>query len=371
MVPRTKERLNRDKLPVATVRRAPKPVSNSQSPRQADSAERANDLRAVSTPGNENRRQRHYREGEVLWCRLEYPIVTGGVQIDLWPGRIEQCKLNIDSDSKEDAGDADDVVMEDWDIKQWTSYQVRFFCVDHVVWVTDHEALPMQAYEPPSALIEAIEQLPRDVRSYEHVLVRDFFASNDPSTARRRFQAASGLFMLACEIVRQIGNFWMMTDDWDFKHTFDSEREMSTEAGTPAIEHNSLLSAYVAAAEQNAKEAGTAPDTSSVGSNSKVYTETRWQGLFWGGERIWAGELVRLKLARAQFVPQGAARVFPPGRPGKSVLEHIGTVTYPEGTDFTAGARSLFIQLDGIFFVQDPKSRGVRDPLISGMLCKS
>lgn len=48
-----------------------------------------------------------------------------------------------------------------------------------------------------------------------------------------------------------------------------------------------------------------------------VYTQVRFQGLWWGPERIWTDELVRLKVPRRCVAPHGADNIKVPSGPGR------------------------------------------------------
>ena len=102
--------------------------------------------------------------------------------------------------------------------------------------------------------------------------------------------------------------------------------------------------------------------------------QTRFQGLWWGTERIWTGELVRLKIARAQFAPKGTDVVFPPAGPSAQTLEwykqHHPDVLESGEANMGAGQRGLFLRLEGLVVVDVPTADGsyTTECRASGML---
>jgi Transcription-silencing protein Clr2 len=92
-----------------------------------------------------------------------------------------------------------------------------------------------------------------------------------------------------------------------------------------------------------------------------VVTQTRYQGLWLGAERIWTDDLVRLKAARGQIAPQGSPQISPPSGPSKSTIAEL---RLDHETDqevlksHGARDRGVFMQLEALFVVDVPDASG-------------
>jgi len=85
---------------------------------------------------------------------------------------------------------------------------------------------------------------------------------------------------------------------------------------------------------------------------TQTVTQTRYQGLWWGAERIWTDELVRLKLSRSQIAPRGAEYILPPAGPSRKALEYTKMLNVAEGDgEAVVGAetRGVFMRIDGLY----------------------
>jgi len=111
-----------------------------------------------------------------------------------------------------------------------------------------------------------------------------------------------------------------------------------------------------------------------IGVPTQTVTQIRYQGLWWGAERIWTDELVRLKVARRQLAPEGAEGIYPPAGPSKKTMEHLSHLQQqldPTTVDFGAGGRGVFMKLEGLFVVDVPKEDGLgtqKECRASGMM---
>jgi len=97
--------------------------------------------------------------------------------------------------------------------------------------------------------------------------------------------------------------------------------------------------------------------------------QTRFQGLWWGAERIWADDFIRLKIPRRTLAPKGGPHLLPASGPGKSVAEQW----IAQGRDpnlLGAGTRGVFLRLDGLVTVDVPTESGVikKEARVCGML---
>jgi hypothetical protein len=412
----------RERKVFAAVQRVPKPLKpSSKITKYSMLRERNSDLRAVNcTTGMTLKRW--FREGELLWCALDPPIPGRSGDIDsinFWPGLVDEVRLkseaiprstsvnsasasghgfpNGSSDhinvTGQDAMDEDGGDSTPWSVRQSTVYKMRLLAVSHTYFVSDDKVLPYQAYAPPIDLIQALQEYPPDDLDLNPERMRTFnpcpqlTPNTDASPAR--FGDAVSPYAVALQIGAKLSGYWCLTDDWDFKYTVQPvARPVSSSAPS------SLQSAIIAAGSNNASlhDAGSnGPSqyhqTVSGPSNnmsqaevqqianrtlgpppqvSQTITQTRYQGLWWGGERIWTDEFIRLKVPRRCLAPRGAENIYPPSGPGKSVLEKWGSDLGQVG----AGARGVFMRLDGLFVVDIPQQDGgtKKECRASGML---
>jgi hypothetical protein len=97
--------------------------------------------------------------------------------------------------------------------------------------------------------------------------------------------------------------------------------------------------------------------------------QTRFQGFWWGGERIWADDFIRLKIPRRSLAPNGAQHILTPSGPGREELEQWASERR-DPAELGAGTRGLFLRLDGIVAVDVPNGSGAtkKEARVCGML---
>ncbi|KAH6915929.1 hypothetical protein BKA70DRAFT_1556492 [Coprinopsis sp. MPI-PUGE-AT-0042] len=78
--------------------------------------------------------------------------------------------------------------------------------------------------------------------------------------------------------------------------------------GPPPVPAAAQASSSSAAANKTGTEAPSAGDL-----------QVRFQGLYWGTERIWEGDTIRLKMSRGQLAPNGAPNIRKPSGPGRQL----------------------------------------------------
>jgi hypothetical protein len=194
-----------------------------------------------------------------------------------------------------------------------------------------------------------------------------------------RFTNAITPYTLAIQIASHIATYWSLSDEYECKITTVPVSSPTppppapTQPGQPAT----LQDVLNASMGQNASSAPrTHGDLAQVNQpvvTAQTVTQLRYQGLWWGAERIWTDELVRLKLARSDFAPQGAQAVYPPAGPSKASKEWYAE----NGLDVDAaiagaGERGMFMQIDSLFVVTAPRTDGepgtFKECRASGML---
>ncbi|KAI0923919.1 hypothetical protein AcV5_009324 [Taiwanofungus camphoratus] len=293
-----------------------------------------------------------------------------------------------------------------WTVRQWNVYTMKLLAVTHSYVVSDEQVLPYLAYAPSDELIQSMQgellelmhEIP--IKEMDTNLQRIFpFNPCSPEGSNNSgFKQAIEPYTLAIQIASSLARFWMPTDDWDCKFTIPAAQPRSApppttsepaEAPAPPASLHTLITqslthnaAVDAAARSQAQalssppvygSSGLSPDqlhaveTRMLGQTphpspiAQVVTQVRYQGLWWGTERIWTDELVRLKLARCQFAPHGMDVVYAPAGPSPLTMQYVaesGHATDVNPHALGAGEKGLFMRIEGLFVVDVPKADG-------------
>ncbi|KAL0575194.1 hypothetical protein V5O48_006788 [Marasmius crinis-equi] len=410
--PRRPPRPPRDQNLHATVQKAPKPItrSNHIAPQHAMVTDRNSDVRAVHSRTS-MKLKRWCRHDEVVWCALRTPIPgPNGTSIRFWPGMIENAnvkqitknKPNVeDYQASSSTSNGDD---PPWEITQYTIYTVRLLAATCSWRVDDGQVLPYQAYHLPSYLLQTIRSLPPTALDTNREALSQFNPCPEMTTAastsalsRVTFEQAAGPFVLAVQIAAQITQHWGLTDTWDFKYAIPQSSSSSSSQAQPGPSAPSTLQDAISsasatnAAAMNPRAAPSQPqlprnpyeaDISASRPASPAtlnrlandvlgvpnplnpetgpthtITQTRCQGLWWGPERIWVDDWVRIKLPRKALAPNGAPHILAPAKPSKKARESFKASDLPESAaEKTLGAqnRAVFMRLDALFIVETP-----------------
>ncbi|KAH8116442.1 hypothetical protein DFH11DRAFT_1506352 [Phellopilus nigrolimitatus] len=441
------------------VRRAPKPIKL-KGPKQFVDPERENDLRAALGPKSLGTR-RWARERELVWVKLDHPIALSADEdaeevIMFWPGLIEDVHFKTETIPKEN----EDIVMTDgnalnghdetdedvpWIIVHKSVYKIKLLLVSKTIFVGDDHILPYQSHAPGNKVLSAVQSVYIDPDKFvdnnpeEMVLpsapeensgdgvTRLFkqFEQFDPfprvapvlrtdEERRTLFETAAGPFAVAIQIASRLTAYWTPSNMWQYKMLIPSGPSYSADMGISSASRTPLPPQELQALGQ--RVLGT-----QLFNNEIPSTQTRYQGLWWGPERIWMGDLVRLKLARYQLAPAGAEKIKTISGAGKSARQEIRDESIDDkplsaekghavGVDaemhdlrsdsislsgidvgmrdmdmedvdketkeavfndpncLGASSRSIFMRIDGIFVVQVPQESG-HGTLNEGRMC--
>ncbi|GLB41941.1 putative transcription-silencing protein Clr2 [Lyophyllum shimeji] len=410
----------------AAVQKAPIPAlarSPHVHPKATMLVERNSDLRAVfSKTGMKLRRW--YRTGELLWCALNPPIKgPNNIVIEFWPGIVDEVKLKTQPIPRQTESptrpplenkNGEDLVIDDaggpvpWTVRQSYEYRMRLLAVSHTYLIPDDKVLPYQAHVPSNELIEALKAFPVECLNFDREVLSRF--NPCPNGTAPKFEDAVAPYAMAVEIGSRLSGYWCLTDEWAFEYhaltTTPPHPSPPASSGAP-----SLQAAIQAASDSNAQSISTplsAPSSDRVkydlharehpnvsgpsSDRSSVETQRlaarvlgkvasypapgtppnsqmRFQGLWWGAERIWVDEFVRLKVPRRCIAPKGAENILPPAPAGKHAVEACAKA----GTDPSevgASSRGVFMRLDGLYVVEARQSDGTtrKECRASGML---
>ncbi|PBK99726.1 hypothetical protein ARMGADRAFT_985610 [Armillaria gallica] len=385
----------------ASVQKASKLKQSRHITKIAMVVERDQDLRAVhSQDAHKMRLKRWYREGEAVWVALNHPISLSGdtVKITLWPAIIEDVQLQktvielqngttsvsfppveMGEPSEQSESAVHPVRVPPWEVTETYAYKVKFLAVSRVYTVADSQVLPYRAYIPPSNIITFIQSLPPDAFNLD----KEFLQSCNPqSFPPPPWASVVSAYAYALQIGGSLALFWNMTDEWQFKFTPQEPVKQSQQS------QSSLVNAIAAASSQNAAlhQAGSSSISTAAPPSSGYYStfdssgyrdglstqemqavtegmlgpspligqtieQLNFQGMWWGAERIWVDEIVRLKPLRAVLAPEGTQHILPPAGPGKAQTELCHKLGRSP-KEYGAGARGLFMRLERLFLVE-------------------
>ncbi|EKM50468.1 uncharacterized protein PHACADRAFT_263777 [Phanerochaete carnosa HHB-10118-sp] len=372
------------KPPHTSVRKLSKPYEKPlPGPKQALSNEKDNDIRDCLTK-REIQGIRYCRDMELVWCALTTAIRCSDNEdenIEYWPGVIEDFRTKAEAIPLESPiQDVPDTVQRapddaprpkiSWKPQQRRRYRIRLLATEHVHTLSDDDVLPYLAYAPPDPQVSKIQQLLPEAlvtpAAEELANIPEKMSQFDPvaadtqpgySSGYSRWKEAIVPYSLALQMASYMSTFWTPTDEWDCKFTIN----------VPA--HSQFPSDYVPSINDimNGHANGT------LDTVPKVVTQLRYQGLWWGAERIWTEELVRLKLSRRQFVPQGSDVVYPPASPSKGTVEWNKEQGFQVDSELHGSAdKGLFMKIDGLFVVEvdnkDGSAQKVKECRASGMI---
>ncbi|KAJ7170508.1 hypothetical protein C8R43DRAFT_982000 [Mycena crocata] len=322
--------------------------------------ERNNNLREASRPSSQGSLPRWFRTGELVWCALEPAIMGPGDEaIKFWPAIIDEVKLGIDPTPLA-ANLTAEQSSAPWATRQFTKYQVQFLAISKSYLLPDHMVIPYQSHIVPHSILKEMSERP--IKDWDFDAAK--LASFDPCPSRPAspptFISSLTPFALALQIASMFSQFWCLTDEWEAKLTLPSATPRPPPPPSSlqsAIEFAGSNNAYVGSISSGPR--GTLPPIRPV-------NQTRFQGMWWGGERIWADELVRLKVPRSCLAPAGAQHIFAPSAPGnkaKSLIDSQGHDRDPAA--YGALSRGVFMKIDTICIAEGTGSRECR---VCGML---
>ena len=383
--------------PYAAIRRVPRPVKQPQGPKQNMLRERNADLRSAYAEGIHLRKW--YRDGELLWCALNpaIPGLSGEKDgITFWPGIVEEARMKAEAirypvpgvnvhvvgangvradDSSTATQNGNEPNAENpevpWTVIQTLSYKMKMLGIPYTCYIPADQVLPYQAHAPSDELIQAIHRVPLDQMNTD----TDSFRPTGGST----FVEAAAAYALAVQIAANLAGYWAPTDDWEYKFSVPPHN-VSPPSGTPphampvgqpGASLDSVMNASMAFNANLANVTSTAgpSNSSSFAANAhtgsisappplaltQTVTQTRYQGLWWGAERIWTDELVRLKLSRSQIAPAGTQNILPPAGPSLKSLEYTRRFSAAEGdggAEVGAETRGVFMRVDGLYVAE-------------------
>ncbi|KAI0654041.1 hypothetical protein C8Q70DRAFT_1142512 [Cubamyces menziesii] len=314
-----------------------------------------------------------------------------------------------------------------WKVQQWYVYKIKLLGTSQHAFVTDEQVLPYLAYAPSDYILERareelgefLQAVPIDQMDRDLDLMSTFDPlepepeREEPGSYYAKYQRAVAPFTLAIQIASNLAQYWLPTDEWECKFVVPPAGPAAPGRSGPSSSHatpppsqppptqpppppppppqaTSLHSLITQSLSQNAipppgtgstkptmeppesiSTHGRLPRSSTVG---QTVIQTRFQGLWWGTERIWTDELVRLKIARCQFAPKGTDVIYPPAGPSHSTLECMKDnpeAAHADPQRLGSSEKGLFMRLEGLFLVDVPNPDGpgmIKECRASGMI---
>ena len=360
---RPRDRL-RDTKTYAAVQKRPEVT------KQAMLVERNSDLRAIFSQ-TDMKLKRWFREGELVWCALDRSISGQGqledAAIRCWPAIVDEARLKSHAVSRNGVSDLKTDDEAPWMVQQYYVYKVHLLIVDKIMVVPDEKILPYQAHVPPAELISILQGYPPDELDFSREAMRKFDPCGDPVD----FSHAVAPYAMAIQIGAALSSFWCLTDEWTTTFTVPRRHSLPPEPSLPDVidkahRHNAQITNM-----EGSSSMSTAPRRNDIRlpEPGAQISQLRFQGLWWGGERIWADDFVRLKVPRSSLAPQGAENVYLPAGPGKSAKE-IWTQQGRDPSELGANSRGIFMRLDGLIIVDvtQPDGKLKKECRACGML---
>ncbi|KAL1747817.1 hypothetical protein HDZ31DRAFT_80118 [Schizophyllum fasciatum] len=249
---------------------------------------------------------RWYRLGEVVWCKLDPSITGDGPPIEFWP-------CVVTSTAAEIAGGDN------------SGYQVRCIVDDNArIAVSGSRILPYLAYSPTVIVDWALDRPPATLD-----LPLSELATFDPFTPSRNYMRGVSACLYAIQVGAQLADFWSPSNEYDT---------------SPQIPH---------AAPSHPAMPGPSNSTAPMQSAPNTFTPPRsavprYQGIWWGPERIWAGDLVRLRLPRSALAPHGVPHLLPASGIGHDTLAYLagmGIDPLSHNVVFGVQTRATFLRI--------------------------
>jgi hypothetical protein len=337
------------------------------------------------------------------------PVTSSNPQAHLSP---TSSTSQADPNTEDTVGPRLDPIEEPvpWTVRHYTKYKIQLLAVSYSYIAVDHQVLPYPAHIPPEELIDYMLAFDPVGLVFEVDKLSQF--NPCPGSTPAPISDAIPAYAAALQIASTLASYWSLTDDYEVKYSVTPSPPPSpkparvplpTRLSLPAqpspsplvSSANSLESAINQASIANAQTSiNLTPHTfhrnihdidpsvsqSELQRTSKrivgmppapgAFVQMRFQGIWWGTERIWVDDFIRLKVPRRTLAPSGTDHILPPSGPGKLRSETYRDLGEEDVTELGAGGRGVFLRLDSIFAVDVPTDDGgsIKEARVCGML---
>lgn len=328
-------------VPWFAIRKEPKPVKPSTGPKASVSRGRTTDIDGINSPY----RKRLHRIGEVIWCFLDVPIAGPGVEdsaIGAWPGVVKSIQQSMHYTFV--IGESTFEHREGSD-RPYT-YEVSLFNIDAVITVSDERVLPFQAFSSPQPLLDALSSLMHTINRRGDSLHVPAERGLD-ALSKFTFEEAALPYALAIQTPIMLSKYWSCVESWTFRYTITADKPVATPV-VPKKKHRTP-GLHIGPMPDLSPSASARLAVLSTEPSAQVKTQKRYQGLWWGGERVWVDDLVRLKVPRHDLAPNGSERVLPTVPASQATIEHAAQKGVEADDAPGSGERALFLRITSIF----------------------
>ncbi len=279
-----------------------------------------------------------------------------------------------------------------WKIFQYHRYKVQMLAISHTLTFDNADVLPYQVYMPPNEVIQLLSDFPAEKLDFDKVSLSKFNPA--PASGHVSIQEAIPPYAVALQIASALSSYWCLTDEYELKFQLPPTPipnvqtpppPMSISSYQPSIPQfpppQNLQQVIEAASRHNAQvskatngyyesvstvhpEASasvrrTATNILGVPPPPEQMSRTQFQGLWWGSERIWTDDFIRLKFPRRTLAPNGGNHILPPAGLGESALAAWHN-SERDTAELGAGMRGVFLKIDGIMAVDVPTGNGTQ-----------
>lgn len=284
-----------------------------------------------------------------------------------------------------------------WKISQYHRYKVQLLAISHSMTFDNADVLPYQVYMPPNEVIQLLTNFPVEKLDFDKVSLSKFNPS--PASGRASVQEAIPPYAVALQIASALSSYWCLTDEYELKFqippapipqiqtppppsSISSHQPSAPQPSLPQFPPPQTLQQVIEAASRHNAQVSKAtngyydnistvhPETSAsvrrtvtnilgVPPPPEQLSRTQFQGLWWGAERIWTDDFIRLKFPRRTLAPNGGNHILPPAGLGESALAAWRN-SERDTAELGAGMRGVFLKIDGIMAVDVPTGNGTQ-----------
>jgi hypothetical protein len=292
--------------------------------RLAPNQDRLNDVRSAATSSALSL-PRWFRTGEVVWCKVPSSPIHNVIQF--WPGIVQDWRVKSTSKARDRNLDE-----EGRTTLQWTVYTVRLLGLVTRVKVPDSDILPYQLHMTPQPVWDELGKLICDYDAFhwkEMEQLNPFKESFDlaafvgPEHERQKashdlLKRSAAPFALAASMASRLSEHYTPTHE--FLHDFPAlplpARALEKGKGRASRGMKEITEVTLVFNDEDGRiMQPTRP-------NGPV-RRTEYEGLWWGPERLWMDDLVRLKCRRGEFSPGGNPHVLNASGPSPSIASAL------------------------------------------------
>jgi len=328
------------------------------------------------------------------------------------PSRPSSSTSQADPNTEDTIGPRLDLSEEPvpWTVRHYTKYKIQLLAVSHSYIAADHQVLPYPAHIPPEELIDYMLAFDPDKLVFEAEKLSQF--NPCPGSIPPSIYDAIPAYAAALQIASALSSYWSLTDEYEVKYSITPSPPPSPKPAriplptrqslparptpSPMVSSTNILETGINQTSMDDAQTSITftphtfhRDIHDIGSGASqselqrttrrivgmppapgAFVQIRFQGIWWGTERIWVDDFIRLKVPRRTLAPYGTDHILPPSGPGKLRSETYRELGQEDVTELGAGGRGVFLRLDSIFAVDVPTDDGgsIKEARVCGKL---